>query len=118
MPQADGSTLQRLLDLLRDNINAGTADLYTVLNGYLTFFTLLALVWLAYSLLHHGTGLSRVFPLLVRLAAVLWMLDNWPWFLGGLRDLGVYLGMRAGRGNLTIAEFLDPASFVKLGLES
>ena len=84
--------------------------------GFLALFLLLALV-IAVLRRCCGTGGSCMARsgFMIRLALVAWAVTKWPWFLDGLRDLAVSLGLLATGGQLTIAEFLDPGALVQAG---
>ena len=112
------NTLQRILNSIATTLNSGAPELYGVLMGFVGLFTLLALVLLCYGLLWNGRVLPSALGLLVRLALVTFALTRWPWFLGGLRDLGVTLGLLVTGGQLTVVEFLDPGALVQTGITS
>lgn len=52
-------------------------------------------------------------PALVTLA-----IDRWPWFLGGLRNLAITLGIIATGDQLALTDFLDPGALLRVGLSS
>ena len=117
MPPGLG-VLQRILEDLALSMQDGAAALHPILMGYLAFFGLLALVLTCYGLLWSGGALQTGMNLFMRLALVALALDNWPWFLGGLRELGLSLGLLGTGNQLQVTDFLDPGALVRLGMDS
>jgi hypothetical protein len=64
------NTLQRILNSIATTLDSGGPNLAVVLQGFVLFFALLALVMLAYGILYNGRVLHGAFGLLVRLALV------------------------------------------------
>lgn len=112
------NALQRILNNIEGSLTSAGPPLTAVLTGVMALFCLLALVAMCYGALWNGRVLHGAFGFMIRLALVSWAVTKWPWFLDGLRDLAVSLGFLATGDQLTIAEFLDPGAFVKLGLSS
>jgi type IV secretory pathway TrbL component len=118
MPQQAMGVLQRILNDIAAAMNVGGALLYPVLQGYLALFGSLAIVWLCYTVMVSGHYFPHALGLVIRLALVMWMLNRWPWFLGGIRDLAIGLGLMATGNQLQLAQLLDPGALVKAGVDS
>lgn len=112
------NTLQRILNSIAGTLSSGAPGLHAVITGFLLTFVLLALVVLCYGLLYNGRVIAGALGLLIRLSLVAYALSEWPWFLGTLRNLGVFLGLLVTGGTLTIAEFLDPGALLQTGIKS
>jgi hypothetical protein len=110
--------LQRILEAIQQSLAAGAVNLFPIVMGYVILFGMFALALTAYGILRNGHALHIGLGLLVRLALVAMMLDRWPWFLGGLRDIAVTLGIIATGDHLALADFLDPGMLLKRGLDS
>lgn len=118
MPQQSIGALQRILNDIAASMNLGGALLHPILMGYIALFGTLAVVWVAYALLWNGHALPSAIGLLVRLTLVMWTLARWPWFLGGIRDIALNLGLTATGNQLQLGDFLDPGALVKAGIDS
>lgn len=114
----DLGVLQRILNDIAQTYGQGGVPLQPVLILFVSIFTTFALVRLAYGILLNGNALAGAVEMLVKLSLVIWALQYWPALLGGLRDLGIWLGLLMTNGGITTAELLDPGAFVKLGLKS
>jgi type IV secretion system protein TrbL len=118
VPQQSIGVLQRILNDIHASVQAGGALLYPELLLWVTILGTLALAWVAYGIIRNGYALHSALGLLVRITMVLLLLDRWPWFLSGLRDLAISLGLVATGNTLDLAEFLDPGMLVKAGIDS
>jgi type IV secretory pathway TrbL component len=118
MPNQAMGALQRILNDIAAQMDAGAALLHPVLMGYIAFFGALALVWVAYALLYNGRTLESALGLLIRLTIIGFAVDHWPWFLDGVSTIGVNLGLLATGNQVDAAQFLDPGALLKLGIDS
>jgi type IV secretion system protein TrbL len=118
MPQQTIGVLQRILNDIHATVQAGGALLYPELLLWVTILGTFALAWVAYGILRNGYALHSALGFLVRVTLVLMLLDRWPWFLSGMRDLAISLGLVATGNTLKLAEFLDPGMLVKVGIDS
>ena len=110
--------LQRILLDMEAAIAQGGEQLYPILMGYVALFGMLALLYLLYAVIANGQALSSAVGLLIRLALVVLVIDRWPWFVGGVRDLGLDLGLLATGNTLQVSDFLDPGALVRKGIVS
>src|SRR4029077_4444638 len=118
MPPTSIGVLQRMLNDLYASVQAGAALLHPLLLGYVALFGTFALCWVAFSIARGGRSLEQAIALVIRLGLVFLLLNRWPWFLGGLRDVALQLGLAATGNTLQLAEFLDPGMLVKAGIDS
>jgi len=110
--------LQRILNDLSASMDAGGVLLHPILMGYLGLFALFALVWTCYGLLWNGHAFASGLNLLIRLALVTLAIDRWGWFLEGLEELALSLGLQGTGNTLQLSQFLDPGALVKAGIDS
>ena len=107
---------QQMLDAIALAVQPGAETMRGHLLWYFQIFLFFELLRLCYAFVWSGRLLEGCAATLVRGSAVYWALLNFPQLLQAIQETFVQLGLLAGGGRLTVAQFLDPGEYLKTGI--
>ncbi len=119
MPQVDVSFLTRSLQTFIGIFGAGFQNLQADINTLLAILAVieLALVGLWWGL-SGGEALVGVFKKLLYVTFWIWLVQQFPFLAKTLVTSLVSAGLKAGGGQVTVQQMLDPSALVGIGLDA
>src|SRR5262249_49978736 len=107
---------QQILDAMAQAIQPGVGLIREELLFYFQMFLFFELLRCLYAYVWHGNILEGALGLVIRAAAVYWVLLNFPNLLQWTQETFIWFGLMAGGDHLTTAQFLDPGQYLNTGI--
>jgi hypothetical protein len=118
MPVTDVGFFAFLITTFKDTLTTAADLLYPWVLGMLGFLLLLELIRVAW-----GIGIKDEHKVaawagyLIRFILLCLVIPRWEYFFTTVTTLGVNLGLHAGGNRIAQAQFLNPGSYLQLGVE-